>query len=220
MTESKELRAKVDANVKKLSHLVDKANVQTGIGVVLTSLFGLTLLLAFLALWIGEEYGDRAPLAVDITFYAGLTSWLISTVVLTASLANIILGIKLRKETNALRDEIETLEKSEAEVRVKQDAIRRAAEEVERVQRQTEEHQRAAAEASNAREAQARAEVLEMGEKRLEEQRKLEEAERLNKAAQAARVAKAVQETRTERQGRDFDGRNKPGGSPTQGKGR
>lgn len=128
MSASEELRAKVDANVKKLSYIDDKAQVQTGIGVTLASLFGFTLLLAFFALWISAEYGKHVPVAVDLAFYAALVLWAMVVTVLGGGLLSIILGMKLRKETSALRDEVNALEKAEMALQLKKAANQRAAE--------------------------------------------------------------------------------------------
>jgi hypothetical protein len=89
---------------------------------------------------------------------------------------------------------------------VKQLATLKAKEQADHLARQNEERVRAAQAASDAREAQARAEVVAMGEKRLAEQRKLEEAEQRNKTAQNPGYRKSERP-------------NQYGGTSTQGKG-
>jgi hypothetical protein len=107
MSETEKLRKQLGANVNRLSYLDDKASVLTGIGVMLTSLFGFTVMLSFLALWIDSEYGQNAPLPVELTFWAGLAAWVVAATVLLSAFGNILLGIKLRKETSALSRRVE-----------------------------------------------------------------------------------------------------------------
>jgi hypothetical protein len=195
---SEELRKQAAQDFAKVAELDDKAFIGAAVAALICVFGGFAGFTAFASFWMTQTWGKNLPTTVLTAYVVLLVLGALAGSLVLGGAWNLYRAMKLRKQAKAMQAQAGEVEKSERELAAKKVEATKAAVEAQRLTSQklaTEEHQRAAAEASGAREAQAKAE-------------------------QAARVAKAVQETRTERQGRDFDGRNKPGGSPTQGKGR
>jgi hypothetical protein len=217
-SKSEQLRKDAAADFARVAELDDKAFIAAGMAALLCIVAGFAGFIAFASFWMSHTWGKNPPTLVMTAYSILLVLGALVFSLLLGGAWNLYRSNKLRKQAKAMQAQAGEVEKSERELAAKKDEAAKAAVEAQRLTSQklaTEDHHRAAVEASVAREAQARAE-------------------------QAARVAKNVQDTRSQRSGKNAtlgevseaplsfengpqrrsDGPNKPGGSPTQGKGR